>query len=58
MRPPEEGVFDLDHVLLRDPLGDAHDQGHLCLHGLHNGGGGAGGRHVDYCGVRLGVRKG
>ena len=46
-------VLHADHVLLRDPLRDAHDQGHLGLHGLHDGGGRARRRHVYHRGVRL-----
>ncbi len=49
----DEGVLDLDHVDLGDALGDADDQRHLILHGLHDGGTGKWWRHVDDAGIRL-----
>mmetsp|Transcript_11109 Transcript_11109/g.26212 ORF Transcript_11109/g.26212 Transcript_11109/m.26212 type:complete len:306 (+) Transcript_11109:112-1029(+) len=44
-------MLDLHHVLLRDALGDAHDQRDLSLQGLEHRGGRGGGRHVNHRGV-------
>ena len=50
---PEQCVLDLDHVHLGDALGDAHDERHLGLDGLHDGSGGTRRRHVDDGGMGL-----
>jgi hypothetical protein len=39
------------HVLLRDALRDAHDEGNFCLQRLQDGLGGEGRGHVDHRGV-------
>ena len=48
-----QGVLDPDHVLLWDPLRYAHDERDLALHGLEDGGRGAGRWDVDHGGVRF-----
>jgi hypothetical protein len=53
-----ECVLDLDHVLLRDAIGDHHHQFDFGFDGLHDGVGGAQRRHVDDAGVALGVLLG
>ena len=49
----DQGVLHLHHVLLRDALGDAHNQGDLGLECLEDGGRSTGRRDVDDGGVRL-----
>ena len=50
---PQEGVLDLDHVLLGDSLGDAHDQRHFRLQGLHDGCCCSRWGHIDHSCIRL-----
>lgn len=54
----EEGLLDLDHVLLGNTLGDAHGEGDLGLDGLQDGLGGMGRGHVDHRGVGSGLLHG
>ena len=49
-----EGVLDSDHVVLRDAVGDDHDEADFRFEGLENGFGGEGRRHVDDAGVAVG----
>merc|ERR1712165_493158 len=50
---PQEGVLDLDHVLLGDSLGDAHDQRHFRLQCLHDGCCCSRRGHIDHSCIRL-----
>jgi hypothetical protein len=47
-------VLNPDHVLLRNALGDAHNQGHFSVDGLFNGLGRTGRWNVDYGRIGLG----
>mmetsp|Transcript_50207 Transcript_50207/g.132147 ORF Transcript_50207/g.132147 Transcript_50207/m.132147 type:complete len:342 (-) Transcript_50207:14-1039(-) len=49
----EEGLLDLDHILLRDALRDANDQRHLGLDGLQDRRRRRGRRHVQHRRVRV-----
>ena len=48
---PDEGMFYLDHVLLRDALRDTDNEGNLGLNRLQDGGSRARRRDVDDRGV-------
>ena len=41
-------MFDFDHIVLGDSLGDSHDQGYLCVDRFKDGWGRKLGRHVNY----------
>jgi hypothetical protein len=44
---PVQMPLDLDHVLLWNAFGNAHNQWNFCFNGFHNGGGGEGRRYIN-----------
>ncbi len=44
---PHELLFHVNHVVLRDALGDADNEWHFSIDGLHDGGGSAWRWHID-----------
>jgi hypothetical protein len=46
-----EGVLDLDHIVLRDAIGDDHHETDFGFDCLHNGISSGGGWHIDHGGI-------